>query len=58
LIIGAVCGLIGATWICLNTYVHMFRKDYLSHPIMKVVEVSILAFITASFAFWLPFVIT
>jgi hypothetical protein len=36
----------------------MFRKDYLSHPIMKVVEVSILAFITASFAFWLPFVIT
>ena len=57
LIIGAVCGVIGATWICLNTYVHMFRKDYLSHPIMRVVEVSVLAFMTASFAFWLPFVI-
>lgn len=29
LIIGAICGLLGAAFVTLNTYVSMFRKDYI-----------------------------
>ena len=33
----------------------MFRKEYLFTPVMKVIEVTLLALVTTSFAFWLPY---
>lgn len=54
IIIGTVCGALGALWVTINTYYHIFRKHYLNSDIMKVIEVSVLAAVTTSFAFWLP----
>lgn len=56
LIIGAGCGLLGSAFVAGNTYVNMFRKVYYDSPIKKCMEVTILAFITSSFFYWLPYV--
>ena len=55
LIIGIICGCAGAFFIWANTYVVIFRQEYIKSPFARVVEVSVLSFITTSFAFWLPY---
>jgi len=57
LIIGAACGLLGAAYVAANTYVNMFRKDYFAQPLIRVFEVVVLAFVTTSFAYWLPYTV-
>ena len=54
IIIGIVCGILGAKWVTLNNYYHSFRKAHFDSQVMQVVEVTVLAFVTTSFAFWLP----
>ena len=55
LIIGAVCGLLGALFVSMNTYCGMFRREHMSSSSLKMVEVTILALATTSFAYWLPY---
>jgi hypothetical protein len=50
-----VCGLIGAGFVASNTYVNMFRKQFYRHPMSKVGEVTLLAFITATYFYWFPY---
>lgn len=57
LFIGIFCGMIGAFFVYMNTLVNMFRKEYMSSPFFRVVEVTLLAFVTTSFAYWLPYVV-
>jgi chloride channel 7 len=55
--IGLFCGLLGAFYVWANTLVNLFRKDYMFHPTMKVLEVCMLSFVTTSVAYWLPYLI-
>lgn len=55
LIIGSICGLVGAAFVSANTYVNMFRIEYLSSQHMKVVEIALITLATTTFAFWLPY---
>lgn len=55
LIIGSFCGILGVIFVSMNTYVHMFRKDFLSSPALRVTEVVVIAMVTSSFAYWLPY---
>lgn len=53
--IGSFCGLLGSGWIAGNTYMNMFRKIYYVGHLKKCAEVTVLAFITTSLFYWLPF---
>ena len=55
IVIGSLCGLVGSGWTIGNTYVNMFRKLYYTTHLQKCAEVTVLAFITTTMFYWLPF---
>lgn len=56
MIIGAICGLLGAAFVVMNTWTGMFRKSMITRNWLKPIEVALFAFVTATFFFWAPYV--
>ena len=54
IITGAVCGLLGAGFIIVNTYLGLFRKHYITKPWMKIVEAVLFSTVTTTCFYWSP----
>jgi H+/Cl- antiporter ClcA len=55
ILIGIVCGLLGALFVTVNTYVNMFRKIFLTNRFLKPLECVLISFFTVTFWFWTPY---
>jgi H+/Cl- antiporter ClcA len=55
IVLGAVCGILGALFVTANTYVNMFRKIFLTKSFLKPLECVLIAFFTATFWYWTPY---
>ena len=53
-ILGAICGLLGAFFIFVNTNLNKKRKVWINKPWKKIVEVVIFSILTASAFYWTP----
>lgn len=54
IIVGIICGFLGALFIEVNTYLGYARKRFIKTPIAKVIEVCVFSFLTTSAFFWVP----
>jgi hypothetical protein len=54
-VVGVICGLLSASWVAGHCYVQMFRRIYMDTPIKKISEVTVLAFVTTTVFYWLPY---
>jgi H+/Cl- antiporter ClcA len=55
LIIGCFSGLFSSGFIVCNTYINMFRNEFFSGSVMKVIEVTLISIVTTTFFYWLPY---
>ena len=52
IVLGIVCGLLGALFIHIYSYMHIFRKKFINTGPKKVFEVVLFSFVTCSVFFW------
>ena len=55
IILGVVCGLLGVFFIVVQSYMGMFRKNFVKIRWLKPIETTLICFFTASFFFWAPY---
>jgi chloride channel 7 len=53
IILGTICGLLGAFFICVYAILGFFRKKFIDSKLKKVLEVVLFSMISASIFFWL-----
>jgi len=54
IMVGLICGFLGAFFIEVNTYLGYFRKKFITTPTRKVLEVLFFSFMTTTTFFWVP----
>jgi chloride channel 7 len=54
-ILGVICGLLGALFVSVNSMMIIFRKKYVNTNIKKVIEVLLFSFVTSSTFYWLSY---
>jgi len=53
IILGIICGLLGALFVCVNSYMIILRKKYVNTNFKKVMEVLFFSLATSTAFFWL-----
>lgn len=53
IIIGIVCGLLGAIFVSVNSHLGVYRKKYINTNFKKIIEVVFFSLVTGSLFFWL-----
>jgi chloride channel 7 len=56
LIVGAMCGVMGALFVIVNNWMGFFRKYYITKTWMRPIETAIFSFVICTTFFWAPFV--
>ena len=54
IILGIVCGLMGACFVAANLKINIFRRSFLTSKAQRIIEAVIFAFVTSSCFFWMP----
>lgn len=54
IMVGLICGFLGAAFIEVSTYLGYARKKYIKSPAAKILEVAFFSFATTTTFFWMP----
>ena len=57
IVLGVICGPLGALLLTINTYTHMLRTHFLKEKWMKLMDILVLAIVTSTFFFFAPYMI-
>ena len=52
-LLGIICGLLGALFVSVNSYMIILRKKYVNTDLKKVIEVLLFSLVTSTTFFWL-----
>ena len=53
-IVGAICGILGAIFVIVNSNLGLLRKKYITANWMKIAEAAFFSFITTTTFYWMP----